>query len=90
MFNFLRIYYMHYKNQLGIIQNSNFIMNGGLVVDFFFVLSGFVISLNYLDKINTKNDLIKFQKKRFLRLYPLHILTLLIFVFIDKQLQDFK
>ena len=53
------------------------------MVDFFFVLSGFVISLNYFNKINSKNDLINFQKKRFLRLYPLHILTLFIFILIE-------
>tara|TARA_B100001063_G_scaffold243362_1_gene273795 strand:+ start:5304 stop:6353 length:1050 start_codon:yes stop_codon:yes gene_type:complete len=65
------------------IQNSRLIINGELVVDFFFVLSGFVISLNYFNKINSKKDLINFQKKRFLRLYPLHILTLLLFVLIE-------
>lgn len=65
------------------IYESNFVQNGGLVVDFFFVLSGFVISYNYAGKINTKKDLINFQKKRFYRLYPLHLLTLFVFIFIE-------
>ena len=57
--------------------------NSGLMVDFFFVLSGFVISMNYLDRINSTRDLLLFQKKRFLRLYPLHFLMLFIFLVIE-------
>ena len=55
----------------------------GLFVSFFFTLSGFVISLNYFDKINNKKDLVYFVKKRFLRLYPLHFLFLFIFILIE-------
>jgi hypothetical protein len=44
----------------------------------FFVLSGFVISLNYIDKINSFSDLLNFQIKRFFRLYPTHIAVLFI------------
>jgi peptidoglycan/LPS O-acetylase OafA/YrhL len=53
------------------------------MVDFFFVLSGFVISLNYIDRINTRSQLYTFQKKRFLRLYPLHFLMLMVYVGIE-------
>tara|TARA_Y100000590_G_scaffold467985_1_gene648879 strand:- start:1110 stop:2156 length:1047 start_codon:yes stop_codon:yes gene_type:complete len=80
---FALIIVLHHLKIDTFIQKSNIIINGGLVVDFFFVLSGFVISLNYLDRINSKSDLINFQKKRFLRLYPLHLLTLLIFIIIE-------
>ena len=80
---FALVIVLHHLKIDTFIQKSNFIINGGLVVDFFFVLSGFVISLNYLDKIKSKNDLIIFQKKRFLRLYPLHLLTLLMFIIIE-------
>ena len=54
-------------------------VNGG----FFFVLSGFVIAYNYFYKIFKFQDILKFQKKRFLRLYPLHIIMLTIFLFIE-------
>ena len=74
---------LHHLKIETFIQTSKIVMNGGLAVDFFFVLSGFVISLNYIDKINSKDDLFKFQKKRFLRLYPLHILTLFMFIIIE-------
>ena len=44
-----------------------------LFVQLFFTLSGFVIFLNYFQKINKLNDFLKFIKKRFKRLYPLHL-----------------
>ncbi len=63
--------------------NNDFIHNAWLMVDFFFVLSGFVISLNYIDRLNTLEDIFDFQVKRFLRLYPLHFLMLFIFLVIE-------
>jgi len=74
---------LHHLKINTFIYESNFVQNAGLVVDFFFVLSGFVISYNYAGKINTKKDVIDFQKKRFYRLYPLHLLTLFVFIFIE-------
>ena len=50
---FALVIVLHHLKIDTFIQKSNFIVNGGLVVDFF-LLSGFVISLNYLDKIKTK------------------------------------
>lgn len=52
-------------------------------VYFFFVLSGFVITLNYIDKINNFRDLVNFQIRRFWRLYPTHIFVLFIILFIQ-------
>ena len=49
----------------------------------FLTLSGFIISLIYHNKINEKKDLIIFSKKRFLRVYPMHILFLLIFLILE-------
>ena len=53
------------------------------MVDFFFVLSGFVIAFNYIDRIYSLPELLTFQKKRFWRLYPLHLITLFLFVGIE-------
>jgi peptidoglycan/LPS O-acetylase OafA/YrhL len=36
--------------------NSPFVRNGYLMVDFFFILSGFVMIVNYHDKINKAKD----------------------------------
>ena len=52
-------------------------------VDFFFILSGFVISLNYIDKINNLRDLVNFQIRRFWRLYPVHIFVLFVVLFVQ-------
>jgi peptidoglycan/LPS O-acetylase OafA/YrhL len=61
------------------ILNNRFITNADLYVDFFFVLSGFVVSYVY-QSIGSGRELLRFYKKRFLRLYPLHFLMLLIYV----------
>jgi len=59
--------------------NNPFTLNGFLLVDFFFVLSGFVIALSYLHRLSNITSLLTFQKKRFWRLYPLHLLMLVVF-----------
>lgn len=51
-----------------------------LFVDFFFVLSGFVISLNYSTRISTTADLADFIVRRFARVWPLHALVMVGFV----------
>ena len=59
------------------------IEQGYLAVYFFFSLSGFVIALNYFNRIDNIKSLFLFQKKRFFRLYPIHITVLLIVLFIQ-------
>lgn len=49
-----------------------------LFVDMFFVLSGFVIAHVYLDRMNRLSDVAEFATKRFFRLYPLHLVALLL------------
>jgi peptidoglycan/LPS O-acetylase OafA/YrhL len=66
-----------------ILYNNSFTKNSFFAVDFFFVLSGFIISLNYEDKIDNFKELKLFFKKRFFRLYPLHLLFLMIFVVLE-------
>jgi peptidoglycan/LPS O-acetylase OafA/YrhL len=51
-----------------------------LFVDFFFVISGFVISYVYSGKIGSTGGYGSFLWKRFARLAPLHWLTLALFV----------
>ena len=64
------------------IINNQFIYNSDLFVDFFFVLSGFVMAYSY-QTIATGAELSTFFKKRFFRLYPLHLIVLLAFVAIE-------
>ncbi len=49
-----------------------------LFVDVFFVISGYVISAVYSDRIHSAADYANFIKRRVGRLYPLHIATFLI------------
>jgi len=55
----------------------------GHFVQFFFTLSGFVIYFNYKDKIKNFENIKFFIKKRFFRLYPLHIFFLILFLLIE-------
>lgn len=52
------------------IYNNFFVRQSWLFVDLFFILSGFVIALNY-PSIDQRQSFISFIKKRFIRLYPL-------------------
>ena len=59
------------------------IPQGFMAVYLFFSLSGFVIALNYFNKINNLRSLVSFQKKRFFRLYPVHIFVLILILLIQ-------
>jgi peptidoglycan/LPS O-acetylase OafA/YrhL len=59
----------------------HFITAGNLAVDLFFLLSGFVIYLNYADRMNSGRVKVReFLFRRFARIYPLHALMLLGFL----------
>jgi peptidoglycan/LPS O-acetylase OafA/YrhL len=60
-----------------------FLPNAQMLMDFFFVLSGFLISCAYGDKLKTWNDVGHFAQARFARLWPLHAAMLLVFVSIE-------
>lgn len=57
--------------------------NGSVYVDFFFVLSGFVIFANYARKLQNGFGLGKFVFLRFGRIYPLHFFVLAAFITAD-------
>lgn len=59
------------------------VMNGYLMVDLFFVISGFVINNAYSERINCSKDFVRFFLLRLGRLYPVHILFLFLFVLIE-------
>lgn len=51
-----------------------------IFVDFFFILSGFVIGLGYANSVASFSDIFTFLRRRIARIYPLYLLTLLIFI----------
>jgi peptidoglycan/LPS O-acetylase OafA/YrhL len=55
------------------------IRNGYLAVDLFFVLSGFVICTAYGDRLETGRDVWRFMVRRIGRLWPLHMLTAILY-----------
>lgn len=63
---------------------GNIISKGYLAVDFFFVLSGFIIAMSYQNKVNVTdwNAIKTFFKKRIARIYPLHLFMLLCYLII--------
>lgn len=75
----LAIIFTHIPN-FNEVLNITFFRNLYLMVDLFFVLSGFVIYSAYAEKLQTKADLLRFQFLRFGRLYPIHIIFLLVFL----------
>lgn len=69
---------MSHMHLAGSITEYSFFRGSGIFVEFFFVLSGFVIahSYGYREKLLFK----PFFKARFFRLYPLHIFMLMVFI----------
>src|SRR5688500_10583763 len=57
-----------------------FVRHSDIFVDFFFVLSGFVMAYSYMDKIGHNISFRKFILLRFGRLYPLHLFTLFLWL----------
>jgi peptidoglycan/LPS O-acetylase OafA/YrhL len=59
---------------------SALVRNSYLFVDFFFVLSGFVIALNYAARLDSRAAVKRFLILRLGRLYPLHVFMLFCFL----------
>ncbi len=74
---FVAIYHTYWPS---FINGSAFFENGPVIIDLFFVFSGFLLFTLYAGKIRSDVDAAKFLKKRFARLYPLHLFTLGLFL----------
>ncbi|HXC57327.1 MAG TPA: acyltransferase [Rhizomicrobium sp.] len=65
------------------ISQLTFIRNGDVMVDLFFVLSGFVITYSYGRKVSDITGLRNFVWLRFWRLWPLHVTFLVVMAGIE-------
>jgi peptidoglycan/LPS O-acetylase OafA/YrhL len=74
---------LFHLNVFSAIYSLDFIRNGFLFVDFFFVLSGFVITYSYADRLGTAGGVATFAIRRLGRLWPLHAVVLLAFVIVE-------
>lgn len=68
---------------LGPVYDFPLIRHGWLFVDFFFVLSGFVISHSYYSRLNAGGEVRAFVLQRFGRVYPLHLFMLGLYVLLE-------
>lgn len=74
------LYHLDFYNHL---HDLPFLRNSYLFVDFFFVLSGFVISHAYQNKLNSFQQAKEFIIFRIARLWPLHIFILFLFIILE-------
>ncbi len=68
----------------GAIYSLPIVQNGWMFVDFFFVLSGFVVSHAYAERLATKSvGLPRFMALRLGRIYPLHFFMLVVLIALE-------
>lgn len=72
------VFHMHL---IGSITELDFFRGSAIFVEFFFVLSGFVLAHGYGFKENLNFS--TFMKSRFFRLYPLHFFMLMVFIALE-------
>jgi peptidoglycan/LPS O-acetylase OafA/YrhL len=87
---FVVLFHFNINNAPVELVNNFFVRESYIFVDFFFILSGYVITLTYNEKISSGTSLIQFLKKRLLRLYPMLLFSTCIYwyfvhPFLDKQ-----
>ena len=73
-------YSLDFFEPVGIFRDNFLTATSYAFVDLFFVLSGFVISLNYFKTIQNRSAFNSYLVKRFARLYPLLLFTVSIYV----------
>src|SRR5687768_3329218 len=75
------IVFFHFRNfTYSHLASVDIINHAWLFVDFFFVLSGFVITASYQNRLEQGYSLRRFIFLRLGRIYPLHIFMLMAFL----------
>lgn len=80
----LAIVVLHYANYVKDLPVGSFVYHHtqhfNLFVDLFFVISGFVIASQYLNRVADRRSVGRFLWRRLARIYPLHAVTLAFYV----------
>ena len=74
---------LYHLQPVGVIAGLPLVRNGWLFVDFFFVLSGFVIATSYGDRLASGFGVARFMGLRLGRVYPVHLLMLAILLLFE-------
>lgn len=79
---YISLFHVHYFSGYSFGVLDSIFASGYLAVDFFFVLSGFILAYTYVDAFNAKSVSVrKFLIKRVARIYPVHVVMLLVTAF---------
>ncbi len=79
---YISLFHVHYFSGYSFGVFDAILVSGYLAVDFFFVLSGFILAYTYVDAFKAKSVSIqRFIIKRVARIYPVHVVMLLITAF---------
>ena len=74
----------HWLHEFPLSNSFNFVYNKGyLAVDFFFVLSGFIIAFNYKETFYSQfklTDFFRYVYRRFSRVFPLHLFVMICYL----------
>ena len=62
------------------INSSAFFNNGPVIIDLFFVFSGFLMFRLYHNRLSSEEEANRFLKRRFARVYPIHFFMLTVFI----------
>ena len=76
---FVVLFHFNKHNAPQFIVDNFFVRESYIFVDFFFILSGYVISLSYDQRLGNGKQLLQFIQKRFVRLYPLLLFSTLMY-----------
>ncbi|MEL0036836.1 MAG: acyltransferase, partial [Gammaproteobacteria bacterium] len=72
---------LYHLKVIGAFSEWSFFRNSGIFVEFFFILSGFVLTHGYAFKSNLSFK--NFISSRVFRLFPLHVLVLFAFIVLE-------
>lgn len=87
--------FLHHMGIFNSVENENiknmakYFFNGYVGVTFFYILSGFIINYSYNNHLAGKRfDIKDFLFFRFTRIIPVHLFTLIVFIFLFNKLSE--